>query len=505
MKKKRMVTGIILLMSLALTLIIVMQTVHLINSYNRTKEMLDRGISEAISRTLVSLQKHDAVVFVYDKLNQSNRETDSIFPIDPYMSQLGLNPTFTQISGGMEIKISYPGTGMENFTYSFYSGSNDFSTIESFMLNQFSEQQMEFDQIVMQLETEYMQRQIPIEQRFNAPTIENILEKSLSSMGLNLDFEFAITDDKDNVKIKSDDFCINRSKECYKFNMAPGSLFSNPDVLLVDFPNKKQYALKSIYAQLATSIFLVLIFILVFGASLYALIRQKKLTEIKNDFINNMTHEFKTPIATIKLAAASIKNEKTRSNALATDHMLDIITQETTKMNHHIEQVLQMAVLDKQNLEVNKTKEDINEIVSDTVENIELVIEEKGGNITLNICNDNIIIPVDRDLITNVISNLLDNAIKYSKEIPEIVVTTYVKSDKYHIDIKDNGIGMSKEVQSKVFDRFYRAPTGNVHNIKGFGLGLNYAREIVDAHKGSISVKSTQGKGSTFTVSLPLK
>lgn len=505
MKKKRMVTGIILLMSLALTLIIVMQTVHLINSYNRTKEMLDRGISEAISRTLVTLQKHDAVVFVYDKLNQSNRETDSIFPIDPYMSQLGLNPTFTQISGGMEIKISYPGTGMENFTYSFYSGSNDFSTVESFMLNQFSEQQMEFDQIVMQLETEYMQRQIPIEQRFNAPTIENILEKSLSSMGLNLDFEFAITDDKDNVKIKSDEFSIDRAKDCYKFNMTPGSLFSNPDVLLVDFPNKKQYALKSIYAQLATSIFLVLIFILVFGASLYALIRQKKLTEIKNDFINNMTHEFKTPIATIKLAAASIKNEKTRSNAVATDHMLDIITQETTKMNHHIEQVLQMAVLDKQNLEVNKTKEDINEIVSDTVENIELVIEEKGGNITLNICNDNIIIPVDRDLITNVISNLLDNAIKYSKEIPEIVVTTYVKSDKYHIDIKDNGIGMSKEVQNKVFDRFYRAPTGNVHNIKGFGLGLNYAREIVDAHKGSISVKSTQGKGSTFTVSLPLK
>jgi two-component system phosphate regulon sensor histidine kinase PhoR len=500
-----MVTGIILLMSLALTLIIVMQTVHLINSYNRTKEMLDRGISEAISRTLVTLQKHDAVVFVYDKLNQSNRETDSIFPIDPYMSQLGLNPTFTQISGGMEIKISYPGTGMENFTYSFYSGSNDFSTVESFMLNQFSEQQMEFDQIVMQLETEYMQRQIPIEQRFNAPTIENILEKSLSSMGLNLDFEFAITDDKDNVKIKSDNFCTDRTKDCYKFNMTPGSLFSNPDVLLVDFPNKKQYALKSIYAQLATSIFLVLIFILVFGASLYALIRQKKLTEIKNDFINNMTHEFKTPIATIKLAAASIKNEKTRSNAVATDHMLDIITQETTKMNHHIEQVLQMAVLDKQNLEVNKTKEDINEIVSDTVENIELVIEEKGGSVTINICNENVIIPVDRDLITNVLSNLLDNAIKYSKEIPEIIVTTYVKGDKYNIDIKDNGIGMSKEVQSKVFDRFYRAPTGNVHNIKGFGLGLNYAREIVDAHKGSISVKSTQGKGSTFTVSLPLK
>ena len=507
MKKKKMVNGIVFLMSVALILIIVMQTVHLINSYNRTKEMLDRGISEAISRTLVSLQKHDAIFFVYDKLNQSSRNIDSIFPIDPYMSHLGLNPAFSQISGGMEIKISYPGQGIGtgNFTYSFYSGINDFSNVEEFMQNQFSEQQMEFDQIVMQLETEFMQREIPIEQRFNAATVNNILEKSLSSMGLNLDFEFAITDDKNHIKINSDKFDANRSSHCYKFNMTPGSLFSNPDILLVDFPNKKEYALKSIYAQLATSAFLVFIFILVFGASLFALIRQKKLTEIKNDFINNMTHEFKTLIATIKLAASSIKNEKTRSNEVTMSKMLDIISQETNKMNHHIEQVLQMAMLDMQNLEIKKTKENANDIVADAVNNIELVIEENGGLIELNICAENLKIPVDRDLMTNVLSNLLDNAIKYSKEFPEIIVTSFIKDDKFNISIEDKGIGMSKEVQNKVFDRFYRAPMGNVHNIKGFGLGLNYALEIVSAHKGNISVKSMQGKGSTFTVSLPLK
>ena len=494
-------------MSVSLILIIILQTSHLINSYNRTQEMLDRGVSEAISQTLVTLQKHDAVVFVYDKLNQSNKVTDSIFPVDPYLAQLGLKPTFTQISnGGMEIKFhSYPNSGMENFTYSFYSNVSDLATIESYMYNQFKREQIAFDQIVMQLETEFMQRQVPIEQRFDTKTISNILEKSLSSMGLNLRFEFAITDDLNKVKIKSEGFDIDRLSECYKFNMEPGTVFSNPDVLLVDFPNKNQYALESIYAQLATSIFLILIFILVFGISTYALIRQKKLSEIKNDFINNMTHEFKTPIATIRLAAASIKNEKARSNPDAMENMLDIITQETNRMNHHVELVLQMAVLDKQNLELKKEKEDINDIIYDSVHNIELVIAEKGGVVTFNPCEDNVFLNIDRDLLGNVLSNLLDNAIKYSKDFPEITVNSFIKGDKFNISIEDKGIGMSKEVQNKIFDRFYRAPMGNVHNIKGFGLGLNYAREIVYAHKGFISVKSTQGKGSVFTISLPLK
>jgi signal transduction histidine kinase len=373
------------------------------------------------------------------------------------------------------------------------------------MYDQFSEEDMDFDQIVMQLETEFMQRQIPIEQRFDPETVETILKNSLSSMGLDLDFEFAITDDMYNIKLGSDDFDLDRRTECYKFNMTPGSLFSNPDVLLVDFPDMKLYALESIYAQLATSIFLTLIFILVFGITLYALIRQKKLSEIKNDFINNMTHEFKTPIATIRLAAASIKNEKTQANPAVMGNMIDIITQETNRMNHHVEQVLQMAVLDNHNLEVIRAKESMNDLVNDSIHNIELVVAEKGGSIKLNICSEDIMLNIDRDLFTNVISNLLDNAIKYSKDFPEITVTTFVKGDKFNIAIQDRGIGMTKEIQNKVFDRFYRAPTGNVHNIKGFGLGLNYAREIVLAHKGIISVNSSVGKGSTFTITIPLK
>ena len=507
MKKKRIVYGIILLMSVSLILIITLQTVHLINAYNKSKEIIDRGLNEAISRSLVTLQKRDAVVFVYDRLNQLNRTSDSIFPVDPYLAHLGLNPAFTQVSGaGMHIQIqSSPGMYSDKLTYSFYSGSTDISEVESYMSEKFSDQNIEFDQILMQLETEFMQRQIPIEQRFDPGTVTEILKKSLLSVGLDIDFEFAITDGNEQVKLKSENFNPLENEEVYKFNMTPGNVFSNPDVLLVDFPNKDRYALQSIYAQLATSVFLTLLFILTFGAALYALIRQKKLSEIKNDFINNMTHEFKTPIATIKLAAASIKNEKTQANPAVMANMLDIITQETNRMNHHVEQVLQMAVLDKHNLEVKKHSENISELVTDVVNSVELVVSEKGGKVSLNNCAPEVMLHIDRDLITNAISNLLDNAIKYSPEVLEITVTTYIKSDKFNIAIEDKGIGMTKDVINKAFDRFYRAPTGNVHNIKGFGLGLNYAMEIVLAHKGTINVKSNPGKGSVFIIVLPMK
>jgi len=507
MKKKGMITGIVLLMAISLITIILLQTIHLVKSYNRSKEMIDRGVSEAISRTLVTLQKHDAVFFVYDRLNQNNKIADSIFPIDPYMSQLGLNPTFAQLSGnGMQIQIhSYPGNSSDKMTYSFYSGFSDISAIESYMFQQFSDKEMDFDQIVMQLETEFLQRQIPIEKRFSSATVTDILEKSLLSMGLDLDFEYAITDDKMKVKLSSENFDIAETDNCYKFNMMPGSLFSNPDVLMVYFPTKKQYTLQAIYAQLATSVFLVLIFILTFSITFYALIRQKKLSEVKNDFINNMTHEFKTPIATIKLAAASLKNDKTQSNHIVMTNMLDIIKQETDRMNSHVEQVLQMAVLDKQNLQIKKQKENVNELLTDAVNNIEIIIKEKGGSIIMNLCKEDSILSIDRDLMSNVFNNLLDNAVKYSDEEPKIQVNSYFKSNRFNISISDNGIGMTKEVVKKIFEKFYRAPTGNIHNIKGFGLGLNYAREIVVAHRGTITVKSSPGKGSTFTVSLPIK
>lgn len=498
MKKKRVVTGIIVLMSVTLILIIAMQTTFIVSAYNKSKEIIERNVSEAIFQTISSLKKQDALSYAYYKINSLQSNNNRHIPADPYIYQFEKKQP---LSPPLNIDNLYYDKKLSEMFYPFY---------ESFQIDElahelFSKQQKKFDQLMKEIELEYTQRQIPIEERFDSQTIANILKKSLAALGLDLEFEFAIVDDNNNIKINSSNFDIDRIDKCYKYNIDPENSTQNPNVFLVDFPTKNQYAMESVYAQLAISIVLTLLFVMTFSVSLYALIRQKKLGEIKNDFINNMTHEFKTPIATIKLATASLKNSKTFDNPKTMSNMLDIISQETSRMNHHIEQVLQMAVLDKQNLQIRKTKEDINEIIQDTINNIELVVAEKGGTITLVVIDENVYLNIDRDLITNVFNNLLDNAIKYSKDAPEIKVTSFIEGDKFHVAFKDNGIGMSKEFQTKVFDRFYRAPTGNIHNIKGFGLGLNYAREIILAHKGSINVRSCPGKGSTFTVIFPLK
>ncbi|MCK9255587.1 MAG: HAMP domain-containing histidine kinase [Bacteroidales bacterium] len=500
MKKRQMVNGIVLLMSISLILIIIMQTIHLRNSYKSSKEIVERGIAEAVSRSIVVLQKHDAVFFVYDKLNPKNKNIDSLVPVDPYWSQLGLSPIFNQYSN-IHFQ-SFPGSDLSSL--SFYSGFSDFSDIEAYMFQQFAQKTMEFEQIITQLETEFLQRQIPIENRFDTETVNSILKKSLASVGLDIDFEFAISDNKQRIKLKSSNFDVKKTKDCYQFNLTPASFFTNPDVLLVNFPNKEKYVLETIYAQLGTSIILILIFIITFGFALYALIKQKKNAEIKNDFINNMTHEFKTPIATIKLAAASMQNNKAKENPELVNNMLNIISQETNRMNSHVEQVLQMAVLDKKNVELKTSIEDINNLIIEIVKNIELAVLERGGEIKLDLCENNPNLRIDRDLMANVLNNLLDNAMKYSKDFPEITLSTYIRNNIFNISIEDKGIGMSKDVLNKIFDRFYRVHTGNVHDIKGFGLGLNYANEIVNAHNGHINVKSTLGKGSVFIVSLPI-
>lgn len=506
MKKKRMVTWIALLMSATLILIIVMQTIHIVNSYKRANEILNRGISEAINRTIITLQKQDVVVFIYNRLN--NPGCDSAFPIDPYLLQLGINNSVSQIyGGGFQIEFSdEKGLYKERFRYSInLNDDEEKDYIESFFNEQFTNEKLNFEQIIKQIEQEFFQNRIPIEKRYDVGTISSILKNSLQSMGIDMNFEFAIANESNKIKIKSKGFDSSRISECYRFNLAPTSLFSDPDVFLVDFPDKNKYALNTIYAQVITSVILIMLFILSFSASIYALLKQKKISEIKNDFISNMTHEFKTPLATIKLAVSSLKNEKTRKNPEMLNSMLEIISQETNRMNHHVEQVLQMALLDKQNMVLNKRKVNMNELVAEAIENIELVVAERGGSINLNFCDVDIFLNIDPELMQNAIRNLLDNAIKYSKDAPEISILTYIVNDSYHISIKDNGIGMSKEAQKHIFERFYRAPKGNVHDVKGFGLGLNYVYEIVKAHKGDISVKSAPGKGSTFIISLPLK
>jgi two-component system phosphate regulon sensor histidine kinase PhoR len=246
------------------------------------------------------------------------------------------------------------------------------------------------------------------------------------------------------------------------------------------------------------------IIVTAFGVTVQALLRQKKLSEIKTDFINNMTHEFKTPLATISLAVDAIRNEKVMAKPEKMEYFSGIIKEENKRMNKHVETILQAALLDKQELKLDMNKVHVHALVQSALNNYRLQIEDKQGKVILQLDAKNDEVIADEAHFTNMISNLIDNAIKYSKENLVLKISTCNTGKRVQIKIQDNGIGMNKETVKRVFEKFYRAHTGNLHNVKGFGLGMSYVKTVIDVHKGHIKVDSTLGKGTCFTVDVPL-
>jgi two-component system phosphate regulon sensor histidine kinase PhoR len=237
---------------------------------------------------------------------------------------------------------------------------------------------------------------------------------------------------------------------------------------------------------------------------LKSLFNQKKLSEIKSDFINNMTHEFKTPLATISLAVDAVRNDKVQNDKEKMQYFTGIIKEENKRMNRHVETILQAALMEKQELQLKLEKLHVHEILQHVVENYELQLQDKHAKIEVHLNAKNDLVDADEVHFTNLLSNLIDNAIKYSKENLFIKVSTQSTSKNVCIRVEDNGIGMSKESVKRIFEKFYRAHTGNIHNVKGFGLGMSYVKTVIDAHKGKIKVDSTLGKGSVFIIELPL-
>jgi two-component system phosphate regulon sensor histidine kinase PhoR len=237
--------------------------------------------------------------------------------------------------------------------------------------------------------------------------------------------------------------------------------------------------------------------------SLFFIIRQKKISEMKSDFLNNMTHEFKTPIATISLAADTITNPKVIKDESSIKHFISMIKKENSRMNKKVETILQIASLDKKEIDFKFEDISLHSIIEKAVDTIDILVQQRNGKIRLALNASEPVINGDGEHLFNLVNNLLDNAIKYSPDTPEITVETKNGESGVIMAVEDKGIGMSKSVQSRIFERFYRQTTGNVHDVKGFGLGLNYAKAIVDAHRGTISVHSEPGKGSRFTVYLP--
>lgn len=293
------------------------------------------------------------------------------------------------------------------------------------------------------------------------------------------------------------------SKSSFSIVLFPNDILKRNEQLTISFPSKIEFLFYSILPIVISSVVFSLIMIVGFIYVISTVFTQKKLAEIKSDFINNMTHEFKTPIATISIANESLKNPKVYSSPEKMDYYTGVIRDENKRMLRQVEVMLQMAQLEKGELKLKHEAINLKEVIEEAINSSLLSVENKNGKITFDATDLNPKINGDRNHLVNVFSNLIDNSIKYSDKPPEIKI--FLKDVNGHIQIAvaDNGIGMTKEVQKRIFDTFFRATSGNVHDVKGFGLGLSYVKAIVEQHKGSIFVDSEINNGSTFTIDLP--
>ena len=289
----------------------------------------------------------------------------------------------------------------------------------------------------------------------------------------------------------------------YNVRLFPGRLIKDEVLLSVVFPGKRDYVLGSITWILVSSLIFSMIVLATFALSLFFIIRQKKISEMRADFINNMTHEFKTPIATISLAADTITNPKVITDQSGIRHFVSMIKKENSRMNRQVETILQIASLDKHEIQFRFGDVPLHSVIERAVEVMEFQVQQRNGKIDLLLEAVDSVVYGDAEHLANLIHNLLDNANKYSPEAPEITVSTLNRDGGVVISVADRGTGMSKTVQARIFERFYRQPAGNIHNVKGFGLGLSYVKSIVDAHNGVIEVTSEPGKGSRFDIFLP--
>lgn len=361
-----------------------------------------------------------------------------------------------------------------------------------------------------------------IETRIDPEFLAKVLRKELSNKGINLHFisgvfsiasksfvilngnyvvDFAETEATP-VETNIDDH-KNLFKSPYQIELFTTDLKGSPGVLKLFFPNKSSWLWKNLLPTLAGTIIFTLLILFCFSYTIYVIFRQKKVSEMKNDFINNMTHEFKTPIATISLAADSIESPMIISSKDKIQRFIRIIKQENNRMLNQVEKVLQMALIDKKEFDLKLSEVDMHTVIDQAIHHTNLQVEKRGGMITKSLDAAQPVIHGDATHLSSVIYNLLDNANKYSTETPDISVKTRNVPKGIEVIVEDKGIGMTKEARRQIFDKFYRVPTGNLHDVKGFGLGLSYVKAITDAHHGQISVKSEPGKGSSFILFFP--
>ncbi|MEI7980175.1 MAG: HAMP domain-containing sensor histidine kinase [Bacteroidota bacterium] len=335
--------------------------------------------------------------------------------------------------------------------------------------------------------------------------LDSLISLVMNSRGIDTRYEFGIYKPEGSQFLikKSENFQKELIQKGYAFPLFQNDIYTSPEYLCIYFPQEKQFLLTELWGMLLISIILIIVIVYSFTYTVATIFRQKRLSEMKNDFINNMTHEFKTPISTISLACEALGDKELRGSGEFLDSYLSMISEENKRLSVMAEKILQTAVIDKGQLKMTREKINVHDIISDVIKNLRIQVEIKDGEIIRNFGATRAVIEGDKVHVTNLFYNLLDNANKYSPRKPLIRISTENVHNGIVFHIEDNGIGIGKNEQKKIFDKLYRVPTGNIHEVRGFGLGLNYVKAIVEEHHGKISLESEVNKGTKFKVFMP--
>ncbi len=487
--KKKFIFFIVTVMVIAIALLIGLQFYWITKFYRMQEANFRRGVEESASKALLNLGKIESATLL-SKYLSDNSVTQK--EIEQRIKNLGA----TQI-----LKDSLPDTTRLKQTILSTTDKNaDTSSSDS-------EKEKIRQQVIMSLLLNKISnnKKVNIEETISVGLIDTLLKQEFLSRGINTPYEFGVYSPERNKLVlqKTGRYELELLESNYNYEIFSTLNVNSKDMLRLYFPNYIQYNIHKILILALASIILSLLILFAFIYSVYTIIKQRKLSELKNDFINNMTHEFKTPISTISLACQVLSDKDVPHTDAMYEDYINIIGDENARLGQMAEKILQTAVIEKGTLHIRSEKINMHHLISNVIHRIAIQIEIRDGIIQTNLRANKIQVNGDKVHLSNVIYNLLDNANKYSPRKPQITVSTFDGEGGLNIQIADKGIGISKANLKRIFEKLYRVPTGDVHNVKGFGLGLSYVKFIVEKHGGNIQVESELNKGSKFTIFLP--
>lgn len=513
--KKKTIWTIAVIMGLSFILLLFLQLTYIREMANMKKEQFDESVNRALYQASRNLELNETLRYLEKDVRETERKENhqgngsaGAQKDDADSSSRRTANSFrgsNYLTFRMKMKMDNPVNMPKAMILINDKNSNNAASrsLQEIVKNRYVYQKALVDEVVMNML--YSASDKPLKERVNFKILDQDIKAELINNGVNIHYHFTVTTQDGREVYRCPDYSDEGSEFTYTQVLFRNDPSSKMGVVKVHFPDINSYIFSSIKFMIP-SVFFTLILLVTFIITLVIVFRQKRYNEIKNDFVNNMTHELKTPIASISLATQMLNDDSVTKSEKMRKHLVGVITDETKRLRFLVEKVLQMSMFDRKKSSFKKKHLDLNEMVESIANSFSLRVEHTGGKINVDIGAVDSDIYVDEVNFQNVIFNLMDNAVKYRKtdEPVNIYLKTWNDDKWLYLSVHDTGKGIKKDDLRKIFEKFYRVGTGNVHDVKGFGLGLAYVKKVVDLHDGEIKVDSEYGKGSTFTIKLPV-